>query len=415
MIVVDWLMDDKNDIILIILSGIFRSIATGALGVITGLYLYNVLHLSFMLIGIFFGVGAFSAPLMSTYFGRLGDYYGRKKVLMVILPFLPLSILILLLTSNYPLLLVAAALGNFGTAGALASGSSGAVVAPIMNALLADKTDEKNRAKVYSLFFLSLSLAGAVGALLSHLSYREEFIITLIFSLASLIAILPVNDRYGESLSRHSFNSNNQHESDKKIIKIFVATGTLNGLGQGLVSPFLPLIFEVLLKVPNGEIGNIFFLGGIVAAFASLLTPIITDKLGFVRTVVLTRSISTVALVLLPFVNRFSQILIYDLIIALVLYLIYIMFRVISLPTQSSLMMSLVSQDSRSTATGTNQAARLFPSAIAAIFSGFMIDYLALPIPFLLAFIVNIANIYLYKRFFKDIETNDSIKSVLIE
>ena len=415
MIVVDWLMDDKNDIILILLSGIFRSIATGALGVIIGLYLYNVLHLSFMLIGIFFGVGAFSAPLMSIYFGRLGDYYGRKRVLMVILPFLPLSILILLLTSGYPFLLLAAALGNFGTAGVLASGSTGAVAAPIMNALLADKTNEKNRTKVYSLFFLSLGLAGAVGALLSHLSYREEFIIALIFSLAALIAILPVSDRYGESLSRYSFNSTNQHELDKKIIKMFVATGTLNGLGQGLVTPFLPLIFEVLLKVPNGEIGNIFFLGGIVAAFASLLTPIITDKLGFVKTIVLTRSISTVALILLPFVNRFSQILIYDLIIALVLFLIYIMFRVISLPTQSSLMMNLVSQDSRSTATGTNQAARLFPSAIATISSGFIINYLALPIPFFLAFIVNIANIYLYKKFFKDTETSNGIKSVLIE
>jgi len=140
-----------------------------------------------------------------------------------------------------------------------------------------------------------------------------------------------------------------------------------------------------------------------------------TNKLGFVRTVVLTRSISTVALVLLPFVNRFSQILGYDLIIALVLYLVYIMFRVISLPTQSSLMMSLVSQDSRSTAAGMNQAARLFPSAIATVSSGFIIDYLALPVPFLLAFIVNIANIYLYKKFFKDIETKDGIKSILIE
>jgi MFS family permease len=408
-------MDDKRDIILIMLSGIFRSIATGALGVITGLYLYNVLHLSFMLIGIFFGVGAFSAPLMSIYFGRLGDRYGRKRVLMVILPFLPLSILILLLTSSYPLLLVAAALGNFGTAGVLASGSAGAVASPIMNALLADKTNEENRIRIYSLFFLSLSLAGAVGALLSHLSYKEEFIIALIFSLASLIAILPVSDRYGESLSRYSFNSNNKHESDKKIIKMFVATGTLNGLGQGLISPFLPLIFEVLLKVPKGEIGNIFFLGGIVAAFASLLTPIITDKLGFVRTVMLTRSISTVALVLLPFVNRFSPILSYDLMLALALYIIYIMFRVISLPTQSSLMMNLVSQDSRSTATGVNQAARLFPSAIATISSGFIINYLALPIPFFLAFIVNIANIYLYKKFFKDIETSNGIKSVLIE
>jgi MFS family permease len=412
-------MDDKSDIILIMLSGIFRSIATGALGIITGLYLYNVLHLSFTLIGGFFGVGAFSVPLMSIYFGRLGDYYGRKKVLSIALLFLPLSILILLLTSSYPFLLLAAALGGFGTAGALASGSAGAVASPIMNTLLADKTNEENRTKVYSLFFLSLGLAGAIGALLSHLNYREGFVIALILSLASLIVILPVKDKYGESLKRANVsstsNSINLSESDKRVIKRFIVTGALNGLGQGLVTPFLPLIFEVLLKIPKEEIGNIFFIGGIAAAFVSLLTPVITNKLGFVKTVILTRSISTTALILLPFVNMFSPILSYDLMLALALYLIYIMFRVISLPTQSSLMMNLVSQDSRSTATGMNQAARLFPSAIATISSGFIINYLALPIPFFLAFIVNIANIYLYKRFFKDIETSNDIKSVLIE
>ena len=401
------------------LSGIFRSIATGSLGIITGLYLYNVLHLSFTLIGGFFGVGALSVPLMSIYFGRLGDRYGRKKVLMIILLFLPLSILILLSTSSYPFLLLSAALGGFGTAGALTSGSAGAIAAPIMNALLADKTNEENRTKVYSLFFLSLSMAGAVGALLSHLNYKDGFIISLILSLASLIIILPVKDKYGESIKRaknsSTSNSNNLSESDKKIIKRFIATGALNGLGQGLVTPFLPLIFEVLLEVPKEEIGNIFFLGGIAAASISLLTPLITNKLGFVKTVILTRSISTVALILLPFVNMFSPILSYDLVLALVLYIIYIIFRVISLPTQSSLMMNLISQNSRSTATGMNQAARLFPSAIATISGGFIINYLALPIPFFLAFIVNIANIYLYKKFLKDTETSNGIKIALIE
>ena len=235
-----------------------------------------------------------------------------------------------------------------------------------------------------------MSLAGAVGALLSHLNYRDGFIIALILSLASLIIILPVKDKYGENIreakNSSTSNSMNLHESDKKVIKRFIATGALNGLGQGLVTPFLPLIFEVLLKVPKEEIGNIFFLGSIAAAFVSLLTPLITSRLGFVRTVILTRSISTAALILLPFVNIFSPILSYDLMLALALYIIYIMFRVISLPTQSSLMMNLVSQDSRSMATGMNQAVRLFPSAIATISSGFIINYLALPIPFFLAF-----------------------------
>ena len=117
----------------------------------------------------------------------------------------------------------------------MTSGSAGAIAAPIMNALLADKTNEENRTKVYSLFFLSLSLAGAVGALLSHLNYRDEFIIALILSLASLIIILPVKDKYGENLRRIKYSStshsNNLSESNKKVIKRFIATRALNGLG----------------------------------------------------------------------------------------------------------------------------------------------------------------------------------------
>jgi len=80
-----------------------------------------------------------------------------------------------------------------------------------------------------------LSLAGAVGALLSHLNYRDGFIIALILSLASLIIILPVKDKYGESLRRaknsSNYNSINLSGSDKKVIKRFIATRALNGLG----------------------------------------------------------------------------------------------------------------------------------------------------------------------------------------
>ncbi len=51
-----------RDILLILASRVLRSMAAGALGIATSLYLYNVIHLSLTLIGIFFGVGAFTAP-----------------------------------------------------------------------------------------------------------------------------------------------------------------------------------------------------------------------------------------------------------------------------------------------------------------------------------------------------------------
>nr|WP_252900419.1 hypothetical protein [Vulcanisaeta sp. JCM 14467] len=59
--------------------------------------------------GIFFGVGAFTAPLLSLLFGRLGDKYSRKAVLLLTLAFLPIATAMLLITRYYPLLLLAAA------------------------------------------------------------------------------------------------------------------------------------------------------------------------------------------------------------------------------------------------------------------------------------------------------------------
>ena len=68
-----------------------------------------------------------------------------------------------------------------------------------------------------------MSLAGAVGALLSYLNYKYGFIIALILLLASLVIILPVKDKYGENIKRvknsSTSNSNNLSESDKKSLK----------------------------------------------------------------------------------------------------------------------------------------------------------------------------------------------------
>ncbi|MFP3280673.1 MAG: MFS transporter, partial [Vulcanisaeta sp.] len=75
-------------------------------------------------------------------------------------------------------------------------------------------------------------------------------------------------------------------------------------------------------------------------------------------------------------------------------------FRVSSLAPQQALMMELVGRGSRSTVTGVNQAARLLPSAAATTSSGVMLDYLPIPVPFSIAFVINVLNIILYRKYF---------------
>ncbi|WP_243676260.1 hypothetical protein [Vulcanisaeta distributa] len=147
------------------------------------------------------------------------------------------------------------------------------------------------------------------------------------------------------------------------------------------------------LHVSNGVVGDIFFIGGLAAAFASLTAPVLSRIFGLRDAIIIPRIISTIALILIPFSTT--------LYLAAVTYVVYVMFRVSSLAPQQALMMELVGRGSRSTVSGVNQAARLLPSATATTAAGPMLDYLPIPpVPFTIAFIVNVINIALYRRFF---------------
>jgi MFS family permease len=385
---------------LLLASRGLRSVAGGALGVVTGLYLYYYLHLSLTEVGIFFGVGAFTAPFLSLLFGRLGDKYSRKAVLLLTLSFLPIATTILLVTRYYPLLLLAAALGSFGTAGTLASGSFGAVAAPVQTAILADKTEGMDRSMVYALFNLMSGLASAVGALLANLSYLETFYIALILSAISLFVVLPIRDysssrrgvRVGDDPNGNSRSLAQVVNRDLVFIRRFAIVGALNGTAQGLITPFLPIIFRMVFHISNGVVGDIFFIGGIAAALTSLTAPVFSRLFGLRDAVIIPRIISTAALILIPFSTTLP--------IAVITYVIYVMFRVSSLAPQQALMMELVGRGSRSTVSGVNQAARLLPSATATTVAGPILDYLPIPVPFIIAFIANVINIALYRKFF---------------
>ncbi len=217
----------------------------------------------------------------------------------------------------------------------------------MMTAILADKTKDSERTMTYSLLNVGSGLAGgAAGVLMVHLGgYSESFTISLILSSISLIAIAPIKDDYRPRKITKT-RDGRSGERDRKVMKMFAAVGVLNGTGQGLVTPFLPILFELLFHATKGMVSNIFFLGGVGAALMSLATPpTLTQRMGFVNAIIVTRTISTAALVALPFIGYLPP-LSNDLIIAVMAYLAFVMFRVAALPAQQSLMMGgLVSRE----------------------------------------------------------------------
>lgn len=349
---------DRIDIYLLMGSRVSRSLAAGFMSVIIGIY-YLYIGLNIIQVGILFAIGAFINPLFSLLFSVNADKYGRKPFLLLSTSFLPISLVILLFTRYFPLLALSAALGGFGIAGGLIGGGIGAIVAPIQTAILAEKTKKEELTKIYSLFTTISTYSGAAGAVLAGINdYRILFLLGILLSALSFIFVIPVSEKKSSDLkekpveintnSKNSRNGDNNRNRD--IIKKFTYTGLFNGLSQGLIVPFIPIVFEKFYNLPQAEIGYIVSLSGIVSASLILLTPKLNERLGFVRLIIYTRLVSTILTLVFPFLR-------YDLLAALD-YTIFTSFRAISLPAQQALMMSLVSSNRRATTSGTNQTAR---------------------------------------------------------
>ncbi len=392
-----------------------RSFAAGILIVIVSLY-YKALFHSVVPIGFLFGAGALGVPVISYAAGRYADRFGRKRLLLLTISLLPIAVAMLLVTTNYYLLMLSATIGGFGVAGAIVGGGVGASAAPMQIALLAEKTNLNNRTMIFSLFQIMSSITASAGAASASLAnFHSLFDVALVLSTASFFIALPISESFRPQSSKQEVHSGRPERRERtraerenmKTINKFVMTGVVNGASQGFILPFLPIILQSNMDMSTGTIGYLFAAGGLISAFLMFATPYLTKKLGFVRFIISTRSVSSVFLIYFPFAS--------SAITASIAYVVFSASRTISLPAQSSLMMSLVDEKTRAYATGTNQSARLLPSAAASSSSGGLLEFFSYVVPFEIAFALNVVNIYLYHKFFGKMPTANSTASVIPE
>jgi MFS family permease len=287
--------------------------------------------------------------------GLLSDRIGRKKVMAIGAMIATMTLLGRSVFEWETMLLVLA----FG------SGAFMSFIQVSMIPWMAENSNEKQRIHLFSFHFALMMAANVIGNLFggifsdfftyvggfqSLISLRITLIIGVVFFFSGLIPIFLMKEKLYNPKKKiiglaHFKNKGNQW----KIVLLFVGGQLIIGIGSGLVVPYLNLYFADRFHTSHSAIGIILSLGQGATAIAMIIGPLVVNKVGEVKAVVILQLLS------LPFL------LLTGLTTNLYLAVIGFLFRQALMnagnPIQMSLMMRKVPDDMKGFANSFSQMA----------------------------------------------------------
>ncbi|WP_232085617.1 MFS transporter [Conexivisphaera calida] len=376
---------------LMVLAGmrVTRSLAAGVIYIIYPYIALKDLGLPAKELGIIYAAAALATALLSILVGYAADLMGRRASLYMASSLMVVSSLLLLLRIDIYTAVAAAILGGISATGTMGAGGVGGAVAPVQTAILADLTSREERTRYITWLNFGSTLASTAGLFVGGImDYEAGLATATVLGLAALLSVALLDTPEVRARTAR------MGREGSRVAAKFSATGILNGLSSGLVSPFLVPIFILLYDIPRSTMGIYSSLSSIIAVFVMLSAPAMERKLGFVRSIAITRGATVVLLALFPFIRI--------LYVSLAIYLAYPALRVAALPVQTSGMVSMVPPEERGRTTGFNQGFRLAFASVGTLVASPFIDPGLLWVPFIAYSAIMSANVALYRRFFGD-------------
>ncbi len=369
---------------------VFRSVAAGFINLMFPYFvlveLYPNSNEGVLVLGLVYTVATLASAGLGMLLGFAADLVGRKSTFLVALAMLPMSTALLMVSRALPVVFLAAAVGGYSATGSLAGGGVGGIAAPIQSALMTDLTARKDRTFLFGLLAFVSGLAAAAGAFgAGFLPTSSILLVATVLGALSFAVGLFLRDR--------AEPKRGQRMRTRKVIGQFSLTGILNGVSQGLLTPFLIPFFILVYAVPKETMGLYTTVSGIIASFALLAAPWIEKALGFLGSIYATRGGTVLIALAFPFVRLLP--------VSLAFYFAFPSLRVMAVPVQQSAMMDMVGEGERGRAFGINQGFRLLFSSAGTGFTGYEFNADLIYVPFLAYAVAMTANLALYHRFFK--------------
>ncbi len=385
----------------IIYSLILPSVAYGMLYTDISYFLTTVQGLPDVTMGLIvttMGVSTFTASIP---LGMIADRYGRKKVLIAGNVVASLTLAVFALTTNPVVLLVAAILEGVG------EGASSAAT----SALLAEKCEDAKRNSVFSLFGFAQSMAFGAGSFaipavvifqVMGFNNREShvllFIAIAILSFASTALMVRISEsriprNTEKTTSRLSLKGLIPRKS-RDVLAKYVLTGATIAFGAGLFVPLMSRWMNLQYGVADDVSGPVLGATSLIIGVATLGSPYLAKKIGLVRAVVTTQSISTVFMFVTPLSPHF--------LVASTLYTVRAFLMNMSSPLEQSMIMGLVATDERGAASGISTALWRLPNALSSFIGAWLMGIGFLALPFFIATAIYVASIIMFWFFFKN-------------
>ncbi len=380
-----------GDAKLMLLSSIIMSLSQGYMFVDYSIYLAQMGYNAYT-IGILLSVPTFVGALLMIPIGSLSDRYGRKKFILISRLFLLFSFVILFFTYDFYLLILSGVLQGVAFSNASSS----------FSALLAEKTDSKNRNVIFaSNSFLSGTFMGIgmiVGSIPPYLraimnisifdAYRILFAISILLIFISAFIIYLVKEEYKGNEIYKIFPK----KSKGVVIKLSVLG--LIGLGAGVIVRLFSYWFYLKFHVDVNVLGPIFAISQFVTAFASMTTPEIASRLGEIKTIVLTESLSVIILITMPLLPNYY--------LAGVFLVLRNFLMNMSGPIMTSFTMSLIPPEERALGSAIIQFFDAVPRSFGPYIGGYFFSLGYIDLPFYFTGTLYTVSIILFYLLFKN-------------
>lgn len=387
-----------------------RSVGQGALVVGFTLYLHalgwRAEHIGAVLSG-----ALLVAVLLTLLVGPASDRLGRRRFLLAYEWVSLLSAVLALCSTSPWVLTLGALLGGFGRGANGAAGPFG----PLEQAWLAQGLEPSQRAHVFSLNaalgFLGMALgalAAALPALWQHawpgaLALRPLFVLPLLGSVASLMLLwgapdararaeaVPAEPTAPSAEPAPVASQPGPREQNRQLLRLAFAN-SLNGLGIGLVAPWMAYWYALRFGHGPGSIGPALAASFVCAALGAQLARWLAQRVGLVDAVVYMRVCGLALLLVTPLSPWFG--------LAAAAWAVRSAFNRGTVGVRQALVVGLVDERRRGLAATVNNVSVMVPRAIGPAISGLMLSRGWLVAPFVAAGVFQAAYLVAYRGFF---------------